>query len=670
MPRRLGTVAVCAVLCCFLLAAPASSEGGVDWDFESADFEDWTPSNASLAGDPRAAAGQQALLLRPANLLSPATITSKYWLAPAEPGYRYRVSAALRASAGWGSLEVRLDLQDGSGTPLAPAVTLIPTGLAPPEGYTTFTTETLAPPGTVYLSVSVGGTALSSDADLLIDHVVVTATLEVTPAATATPAPTALATPSPSPSPTATARPTPTSTPSPTPTPPRTPTPRATPAVFTGLTNGDFEDPDDPLYGWSAVGGAAASAAWPAGGRGESAQLASSSSGTKWLQQAVAVVGSSWYEASASLGLDPGNEGWLRLAWYESPDASGTQLSTADSPVASAAVERVMVGPVQAPPGARSARVRLMLRPASGAATRLLVDDVTLRSTAAPTPTPTPTATASPAPSASPSALATPPRAAPPEAAGPPSPASGRIVAGASPALSGPLAPADRASAASEQPPGPLLRISEVLPDPIEPGQDGDYEWLELINLDRAAVSLEGLVLRDNAGQTALPNVTLEAGALLVIGGPRVTLEGGVPLHRLERSLSNGLANGGDRVALVAPGGAVLDALSYGSDRTYEGAPDAPGAGRSIARQFADDGSLLRVWVSDVPSPGRPNPLPSAPAAPEAAVSIERAPAVPEWVLLLGFAAVVGGLAAARRAAALLGRESRGASSTERRPTG
>ena len=91
---------------------------------------------------------------------------------------------------------------------------------------------------------------------------------------------------------------------------------------------------------------------------------------------------------------------------------------------------------------------------------------------------------------------------------------------------------------------------------------------------------------------------------------------GDAPAIRVERGLFNGLGNGGDRLTLHAPGGAILDALSYGSDASVDQpALPAPGEGESLRRHFADDGSLLAVEVSGEPSPGRLE----APATPQEA---------------------------------------------------
>jgi len=59
-----------------------------------------------------------------------------------------------------------------------------------------------------------------------------------------------------------------------------------------------------------------------------------------------------------------------------------------------------------------------------------------------------------------------------------------------------------------------------LLPDPLQPGADAAYEWVEIANLGQAPAPLAGLTLRDNETTVALPEVTLPAGAAIVIGGP------------------------------------------------------------------------------------------------------------------------------------------------------
>ena len=78
---------------------------------------------------------------------------------------------------------------------------------------------------------------------------------------------------------------------------------------------------------------------------------------------------------------------------------------------------------------------------------------------------------------------------------------------------------------------------------------------------------------------------------------------------RVAAGLFHGLANGGDRLALLAGDGRRADALSYGSDASHDAPPlSAPGPGRSLRRHFAADGTLLAVEIAAEPSPGRVEP--------------------------------------------------------------
>ena len=197
-----------------------------------------------------------------------------------------------------------------------------------------------------------------------------------TPVATPTATPTSRATPAPSPTP----RPPPASTP--------TPGAAAEPAVFPSLVNGGFEElrGDGTPYGWHKVGGemAATSAVHSEGGR--AAALTSRTGSTKWLFQTVGVRGGSHYRLRAMALKDDAavREALLRVSWYASSDGSGGQLSTADSQPLTADSPRFVAldtGAVQAPSEARSARVRLLLRPLSGSAATVYFDDVSFQET-------------------------------------------------------------------------------------------------------------------------------------------------------------------------------------------------------------------------------------------------------------------------------------------------
>ena len=164
------------------------------------------------------------------------------------------------------------------------------------------------------------------------------------------------------------------------------------------------------------------------------AVLRSSTSSTKWLHQAVIVSAGSWYEALAVvLPGSPADAVWLRVAWYASGDGSGSQLSTVDSPAAAGGGSTVATGAIAAPPGARSARVRLMLRPSGAGATFMAVDDVRFRPASPPpagpmsTPAPTPALTPAPSPSSTPAATASPPAPAVEASTSPPADAAAAV---------------------------------------------------------------------------------------------------------------------------------------------------------------------------------------------------------------------------------------------------
>ncbi len=206
------------------------------------------------------------------------------------------------------------------------------------------------------------------------------------------PTPTAVLTPSPASTPGQAASPDP-SPPEPVPT-----TEAAEPRVFPSLVNGGFEDvrEDDTPYGWRKIGGEmSASNAFHAEG-GRSAALVSRTASTKWIYQTVSIQGGAFYRLqAAALKNDPGvREALLRVSWYESADGSGSQIAVADSPALaedSADFVTLDTDPVQAPLEARSAKVRLLMRPTSAASAAVYFDDVRFDKTGAPAATDTPT---------------------------------------------------------------------------------------------------------------------------------------------------------------------------------------------------------------------------------------------------------------------------------------
>jgi hypothetical protein len=149
------------------------------------------------------------------------------------------------------------------------------------------------------------------------------------------------------------------------------------------LSNGGFEvaEAGRPA-GWRTQGGVLGQVASPVHGGRFAAAFASASDSTKWAYQTVPVEALGWYELDGYVSHnDPRIEGaLLRVSWYASADGSGSAISSADSSAelvdAAAGYRYLTTGPLQAPPGARSAKARVLLRPRSSAGAVIYIDDV------------------------------------------------------------------------------------------------------------------------------------------------------------------------------------------------------------------------------------------------------------------------------------------------------
>jgi hypothetical protein len=152
------------------------------------------------------------------------------------------------------------------------------------------------------------------------------------------------------------------------------------PDVFPVLTNGGFEVSREggTAYGWRKVGGEAY-VSREVRHRGEqSLRLSSATESTKWAYQVVEVDPGKWYSLGA-WARGRGAEAFLRLSWYESADGSGRAIEYVDSAGSVAdpgAFRPLSTGPAQAPAGARTAKVRLMMRPSSAVGAAVYFDSI------------------------------------------------------------------------------------------------------------------------------------------------------------------------------------------------------------------------------------------------------------------------------------------------------
>jgi hypothetical protein len=163
---------------------------------------------------------------------------------------------------------------------------------------------------------------------------------------------------------------------------PATSTPVATVVAPSGpsraLVNGGFEQ---GTAGWQRFGGElrAVSGAQHAGSA--AGALDSATTATKWAYQIVLVSEGEVVEFRGYLRPGAGvRETYLRVSWYESADGLGAAMGSVDSTsrVAGPAGEYALVttGGIVVPASARSARLRVMMDPASGATATLLMDEM------------------------------------------------------------------------------------------------------------------------------------------------------------------------------------------------------------------------------------------------------------------------------------------------------
>ena len=172
--------------------------------------------------------------------------------------------------------------------------------------------------------------------------------------------------------------------------------------VFAAVDNGDFES---GLDGWEASNGAVTFER--VSGQGHSGEygvkVEHDKTGSYGIQTVVPVDSGKLYEVKVWV---KGNEGsvkkaFVRIAWYESEDGSGSQLSTKDSSEVENPNDWVELTVVeQVPEQAQSAKIRLVLASAEkGSSASVIFDDVGMN-VVDPSPTPAPTATNTPKPTA------------------------------------------------------------------------------------------------------------------------------------------------------------------------------------------------------------------------------------------------------------------------------
>jgi|GEM_PF-2020518 len=147
--------------------------------------------------------------------------------------------------------------------------------------------------------------------------------------------------------------------------------------------------------------------------------------------------------------------------------------------------------------------------------------------------------------------------------------------------------------------------LSEVLTNPL--GPEPESEWVEIVNIGRAPLSLEGFRLEAGDGGVPLPAVVLPSGGVgLVVradfvagaSGDVVPAPAAIPIV-VEELGDGGLSNSGELLRLRTPGGRIISEIPrVGTE-----------AGTSLGRRHL----LAPDWVSSFAAHAAPGASPGLP---------------------------------------------------------
>jgi PKD repeat protein len=136
--------------------------------------------------------------------------------------------------------------------------------------------------------------------------------------------------------------------------------------------------------------------------------------------------------------------------------------------------------------------------------------------------------------------------------------------------------------------------IYEVYYD-VATGTDPDNEWIILHNLENEPVDISGWEIVDNYATDTIPQSSIiPANGFAIITASSTTFDfwkipkGMTKIVLEDKRIGNGLANFGDRVILKDKEGNVVDAMSYGNDKTIFDNPPKAREGYSLLRDPPD----------------------------------------------------------------------------------
>jgi hypothetical protein len=153
------------------------------------------------------------------------------------------------------------------------------------------------------------------------------------------------------------------------------------------------------------------------------------------------------------------------------------------------------------------------------------------------------------------------------------------------------------------------ILISEVEADP--PGGASAQEWIEIVNVSSAAITLTGWTVNDNNSSDALPTFTINPGQHVVLAAESATFLTdhpgftGTVIDIASATIGNGLA-ANDRVELRDNTATIIDAMSYGTDTTHFTLTPATTGTTTLdyQRNSTVDTDTRNDWVIAPESPG------------------------------------------------------------------
>jgi hypothetical protein len=158
------------------------------------------------------------------------------------------------------------------------------------------------------------------------------------------------------------------------------------------------------------------------------------------------------------------------------------------------------------------------------------------------------------------------------------------------------------------------LLITEIMyhPQADEAGEDDDYEFIELKNVNPFEIDLSGVSFTNGLSHAFPSGTRLGAGQFLVLGRDAAAIASRYPTARLDGVYTGSLNNGGERLTLVHAVGTTLCSVAYGDAPPWPTTAD--GQGFSLvpvdanANATPDSPASWRASTVVGGSPGRDDP--------------------------------------------------------------